>query len=119
VSLQGPARRRCVRSLNVGSPLRRPCILFFLAMTTSPPAFAHCHIYRVWHYPKPQRCFTALAPFHVKRLSDAKPDLRIYETFRERIDIAIPSMDFVPCPEGDERFQGIAKLHAIMDAPLP
>jgi hypothetical protein len=120
MSLQGPARRRCVRSLNVGSPLRRPCILFFLAMTSSSPVFAHCHIYRVWHYNKPQRCFTALAPFHVKRdLSVAKPASRVPETSQERIDIMIPPIDFVPCPEGDERFQGIAKLHAIMDAPLP
>ena len=98
----------------------RPCILFFLAMTTSSPTFAHCHIYRVWHYPKPQRCFTALAPFHAKQgLSVAKPASRILETSQERIDIAIPPIDFMPCPDGNERLQGIAKLHALMDAPFP
>ena len=64
MSLQGPARRRCVRSLIVGSPLRRPCktgILVSAVLAVS-PATARCHIFSVWHYPKPQRCFTALAP---------------------------------------------------------
>jgi hypothetical protein len=131
VSLQGPEWPFCVRRvLSSGAHLRRPCILFFLAMTTSWPgtALAKCHIFKVWHYPKPQRCFTALAPlpaFHMKRISDrseipsetdAKPASRVPETSHERIEIAIPNMDFVPCPDGDERFQGIAKLHALIDA---
>ena len=131
MSLQGPARPGCVRrGLSSVAHLRRPCILFFLAMTTSWPgsALANCHIFRIWHYNKPQRCFAyAYVPkiaFHVKRdAGDAdfgrKPASRVPETFQQRIDILIPSIDFVACPEGDERLQGIAKLHALYDAPRP
>ena len=76
---------------------------------------AHCHIYRVWHYPKPQRCFTAMAP---KRFAPyAKPASRPPETSREQIDIPVPSLEFDVCPEGGERMVGIAKLHALYDAP--
>jgi hypothetical protein len=74
------------------------------------PAAAKCHIYSVWHYPKPQKCFTALAP----RISSHFVNQPV--TPPERIEIILPAVDFVPCPEGDERFQGIAKLHALMDA---
>jgi hypothetical protein len=88
----------------------RMLALFFLAMTSSSPVLAKCHIFHIWHYPKPQRCFTALAPFH------AKPVLRSLETSQERIEITIPSMDFVPCPDGDERLLGIARLRALEDA---
>jgi hypothetical protein len=76
------------------------------------PAAAKCHLFSVWHYPFKQRCFLALAPRPVS-----------HETARreagfapERIEIILPAVEFVPCPEGDERFQGIAKLHALMDA---
>ena len=98
----------------------RVTALFFLAMTTLAPgsALAKCHIFRVWHYSKPQRCFTALAPlpvFHMKQ-TDAKPASRVPETFQQRIEIPIPDMLFEAAPDGDERLQGIAKLHALMDA---
>ena len=94
--------------------------VFFLAITLlSPnPAVAKCHLFSVWHYPKPQRCFTALASLH-HALSDAKPASRNHETSRERIDIPMPDLHWIDCPDGDERFQGIAKLHALMDAPRP
>jgi hypothetical protein len=78
------------------------------------PAAAKCHLFSVWHYPKPQKCFTALALFHMKQ--DLKPASRSLETFQERIEIILPPLEFTPCPDGDERFQGIAKLHALMDA---
>jgi hypothetical protein len=69
------------------------------------PAEAHC--YRIWHYPKPQRCFTTLAP--------AKPASRIPETFRERI--TLPALDWVECPPANERLRGIAFLRALRDVP--
>ena len=125
MSLQGPARPGCVRrGLSSVAHLRRPCILFFLATTTSWPgsALANCHIFRVWHYPKPQRCFTAYAPRplpHVKHAAFEGQTQERIVTKPERIDIMMPSMDFVACPEGDERLQGIAKLHALYDAPRP
>lgn len=73
---------------------------------------AHCHIFRVWRYPKPQHCFVALAPLPHHRTRSIRP-----ETFHEQIDIAIPSLDFQACPEGNERMVGIARLHALYDAP--
>jgi hypothetical protein len=100
--------------------------LFFLAMTTLWPgsALANCHIFRVWHYPKPQRCFTAYAPArHVSRETARREagflPTNIQSISPERIDIMMPPLDFAPCPEGDERLQGIAKLHALYDAPRP
>jgi hypothetical protein len=76
------------------------------------PALAKCHIFSVWHYPKPQKCFTALAPRPISH-ETAKREAGFAP---ERIEIILPAVEFVPCPEGDERFQGIAKLHALMDA---
>jgi hypothetical protein len=95
-------------------------------MTTSWPgsALANCHIFKVWHYPKPQRCFTALArPTHVSHETARREagflPTNIQSISHERIEIPIPDMLFEAAPEGDERFQGIAKLHALMDAPRP
>jgi hypothetical protein len=76
------------------------------------PAAAKCHLFSVWHYPKPQKCFTALAP---RRTEPVQHSSERFST-EERIDIALPPLEFIPCPDGDERFQGIAKLHALMDA---
>ena len=81
---------------------------------------AHCHIYRVWHYPKPQRCFTAMALLPKSNRyaqHEAKPASLPPETSREQIDIPVPPLDFAACPEGGERMVGIAKLHALYDAP--
>jgi hypothetical protein len=88
-------------------------------MTPMSPAFAHCHIYRVWHYPKPQRCFTALAPpRHIPeklaRREAGFASVNESAPFRERIDIPVPDIDFSPCPEGDEKLLRIAKLRALM-----
>ena len=79
---------------------------------------AHCHIYRVWHFHKPQRCFTALAKRPVAELSpelSTKPERKVPN--QERIDIPVPSLDFNACPEGDGRLVGIAKLRALEDVP--
>ena len=107
MSLQGPIRPdRVRRGLSSVAHLRRPCILF-LAMTASSPVSAHCHIFRVWHYPKPQKCFPALAPIApIWVLRTATPDSRVPETSHERINIPLPSLDFEICPDGDDRFQG-------------
>jgi hypothetical protein len=73
----------------------------------------------VWKFKFPQKCFTALAPRSISREIASREAGSVKETapFHERIDISLPPVDFVPCPDGDERFQGIAKLRAIMDAP--
>jgi hypothetical protein len=63
----------------------------------------------VWHYPKPQRCFTALI--------STKHALRMLETFHERIDIPLPDLIWAECPSGDERMLGIARLRAMEDVP--
>ena len=60
-----------------------------------------CHIYRVWHYPKPQKCFTALAR-QPKRLES-------------RIEIPLPALDWIDCPPGDERMRGIALLRDLKE----
>ena len=88
-------------------------VLSILAMTLSTArSEAHCHIYRVWKYPKPQHCFTAMA----KRFNaDVKPASRIPETFHEQIYVPVPSLDFEACPEGDDRLMGIARLRALSD----
>jgi hypothetical protein len=101
---------------------RKLASVFFLATTS--PAFAHCHIFSVWHYPKPQRCFTALAPEQIRNRGRRVSALHQLPSVSaqlppERIEISLPAIEFIPCPDGDERFQGIAKLHALMDAPRP
>jgi hypothetical protein len=69
------------------------------------PAEAHC--YRIWNYPKPQRCFTALAPRILPRFVN-QPVLP-----PERIAIPLPTLEWIECPPGDERMWGIAKLRAL------
>ena len=88
-----------------------------ILLTTTSMARPNCHIFRVWHYRYPQRCFVALAY--------AKPASRIHETSREQIRMPVPQPDFeirqphaVPWPEldnidwgrvGDERLIGNCK----------
>ena len=85
--------------------------LSILVMTLSTArSEAHCHIYHVWHYLKPQRCFVALARSYVK------PASRVPETSRDQIiEVPIPPLDFDACPEGDDKLMGIAKLRALSD----
>ncbi len=85
---------------------------------------ARCHIYKVWKYPKPQRCFVALAKSnrYAQRFNDTKPASREPETSREQheqITIPLPMLDFEACQDGDERLQGIARLRALSDGPAP
>jgi hypothetical protein len=71
----------------------------------------------VWHYHKPQRCFTALVEQvknnsqRVSMITHQNPASPT-ET-QERIEIPIPTMDWKVCPDGDERLQGIARLRAL------
>jgi hypothetical protein len=92
-------------------------------LAIAPAQAAKCHIYSIWHYKKPQRCFTAYANKPV--FSYAKPASRVPGTSQERIDpvreqrieIPIPDMNWTPCPDADERWLGIAKLRALGDGP--
>jgi len=70
------------------------------------PADAHC--YHIWHYPKPQKCFTALAPESIRLRSTPVPPKRI-------TDLPLPALEWVECPPGEERMEGIAKLRALED----
>jgi hypothetical protein len=74
-----------------------------IAMLLATPAAAKCHIFSIWHYPRPQRCFVA----------PARPVPRP----TERIEIPVPAIEFEICPEGGERMLGIAKLRAMSDGP--
>lgn len=84
--------------------MKRHALLLVIALGVS-PVQAACHHYRIWRFPKPQRCFTALAY--------AKPASRHLETFHERIDMPLPDLKFEPCPEGDEKLRGIALLREL------
>jgi hypothetical protein len=97
-------------------------------LAIGPAQAAKCHIYSIWRYPKPQKCFTAYANKPVFSLekpvfSYAKPASRVPETSQERIEpvreqrieIPIPDMKWTPCPDADERWLGIAKLRALGD----
>src|SRR5580698_339854 len=100
--------RRTARILRSRRYARRIAFLLTLLAT---PADA-CHIYRVWHYPKPQRCFTALAPPNIMRRSH-----NVLTALPERIEISLPTLEWIDCPSGDERLLGIAKLRALEDVP--
>jgi hypothetical protein len=107
----------------LGTVVSRLGTVFFLVIWPNPAA-AKCHLFSVWHYPKPQRCFTALAPEQIRNRGRHVSALHQFPSASvqlppERIEILLPAVEFVPCPDGDERFQGIAKLHALMDAPRP
>ena len=98
-------------------------LLFSFYLLTCQSLQARCHIYRVWHYKVPQRCFTALAPI--------RKEARFVhlETFHEQISPRVPSIDLAPSQPhappwptlegidwghvGDERMEGIAKLRAL------
>ncbi len=88
----------------------RPCILFSAVLAVT-PASAHC--FRVWHYPKPQRCFTALASSqHLRPL----PPERIVPN-QERIQIPLPQLDDITWgTEGPDELRAIALLRALYDA---
>ena len=134
VSLQGPAWPRCVRrDSSSGGLLRRLCkavpsrlstvasrlgtvVLLLVIVFSTSPVQAACHHYKLWRFPFPQKCFTALAPLPklTLHLRPDPPERTVPK--QERIEIALPPLEFVPCQEGDDYLQGIAKLRALMDA---
>ena len=116
MSLQGPAlASRMRRTLSSGSPLRCPCILFSAVLAVT-PASAKCHIFSVWHYPKPQRCFTALAAFHAKHAFVGQTTER-EEPNQERIEIPLPKLDDITWGEpGPDELRAIALLRALYDS---
>jgi hypothetical protein len=89
--------------------MRRLALLSIIASIGASPVEAHC--YRVWHYLKPQRCFTAFAPL---------PPLTKPTFPPVRIEIPLPSLEDIDWgQEGDERLRGIAKLREIGDGLRP
>ena len=89
------------------------------------------HCFRVWHYPKAQRCYTALAPEHttmrhMKRLIMLEQGVPKQEQPVNLIDFEPQQRHAPPWPTledinwgavGDERTQGIAKLRALSNGP--
>ena len=116
MSLQGPAWPRCVRrSLSSAPRLRRPCILLVLAVLTASPATAKCHLFSVWHYPKPQKCFTALASLRYR--ADLVHEVRTEpesRTNQEIIPIPLPDLSNIVWGEiGPEELRAIALLREL------
>ena len=121
MSLQGPAWPcRVRRVLLSGAHLRRPCILFtviLLVWGESITAQAHC--YRVWHYPKPQKCFTALAPLPERARSFRKEAGLVHEERirSEQNEIPLPHLDDIVWGEiGPEELRAIALLRELYNA---
>ena len=82
-------------------------------LLVSSEASAHC--FRVWHYPKPQRCFTALAPLPRIHIRPNPPQLTTPN--QERIEIPLPALTFESAPDGDDYMHGIAHLRDLMSVP--
>lgn len=109
------------------SPLRRPCkvaaVLAVLATASPSNAWAAaCHKYSVWHYPKPQRCFTALAP----RAGSIRKEARLIHEVRTEAEsrtnqetppISLPDLgNIVWGAVGPDELLALAKLRALYDA---
>ena len=122
MSLQGPVLAdRVRRGLSSVAYLRRLCKAAAVSMVCyhSPVEAAACHHYRVWHYPKPQRCYTALAPVRPLKavmLSEARtePETR---TNRETPTIPLPDLGNITWGTvGPDELRAIALLRALYDA---
>ena len=84
--------------------------LSILAMTMW-TARSEAHCFSIWHYKTPQRCGSIrYLPHGLQK--QLVPDMLPPE---RTVDIPIPALDFEACPDGGERMQGIAKLHALYD----
>jgi hypothetical protein len=81
-----------------------------ILVTTLSTARSEAHCFARWYYPWPQRCGRAVPIVPRPARSLPVPVERI-------VDIPIPALEFEACPEGGERMVGIAKLHALYDAP--
>lgn len=79
-----------------------------LTLTSTSMTEAHC--YKIWKFPKQQRCFTALVQGQKSTGKVEKSG-----TVREQIDIPVPLLDFAVCPEGDERMLGIARIRDLLN----
>jgi hypothetical protein len=78
-------------------------VVVLLAAT---PAQARC--FAIWHYKFPQHCRAEAYAALPHRNHRVVPPER-------KEDIPLPNLDWIACPQGDERLEGIAKLRLLMD----
>jgi hypothetical protein len=72
-------------------------------------AKSEAHCFRFWFYKTPQRCGARAHGPQKQPVPVLLPP--------ERTEVNLPSLDFIACPEGDERLLGIARLRALSDVP--
>ena len=83
--------------------MKKLALLLTIVFVVAPSEADACHRFSKWSYPWPQRC--SVESFR----------LRVLPLPPERIEIALPALEWVECPPGDERIVGIAKLRALED----
>jgi hypothetical protein len=72
-----------------------------------------CHRFARWHYPWPQQCGTrAYRPVVYKRIYEGPPPA-IFPPVRD-IDMPLPDMEFVACPEASDEERGRILLRAAL-----
>jgi hypothetical protein len=105
----------------VGGPLTTyKMLIVILALLSAEPANGKC--FKIWHYNKPQRCFTALAPRRQEAGFFRKEAGLVHEAQKanppnhEQNEIPELPLSFEPAPDGDDYMRGIAQLRALMDA---
>jgi hypothetical protein len=92
-----------------------------LITSTSTTSEAHC--YAIWHYPWRQHCAN-VRQFHAnvrqlppaEKVGKAVPKPEQARPKIEQITILVPPLDFVVCPEGDERLRLIGYLRMALNA---
>lgn len=98
------------REIATGRRLKSKGAIALIAIAALPhPAQAHC--YSVWHYPKPQNCFTAYAPaplMHRAQEQDRDWSVEITKlppawNLDEHIEVTVPEPD-------SDRARGLNKL---------
>jgi hypothetical protein len=89
-----------------------------LAVLAASPADAKCHLFSVWHYPKPQRCDVArqMVRFVPSRQS---PPIPANPRQDEAPEIALPSLARADLDggEADEPTRAKVLLRAALEAP--
>jgi hypothetical protein len=90
--------------------MKRAALAVIAITLATDSAAGACHHYSVWHYPRPQSCFTAYAPAPlVHRAEEQDRDWSVEITklppawnLDERIEVTVP--------EDPERARGLNKL---------
>jgi hypothetical protein len=80
------------------------------AIFISPAYSAACHHYSTWHYPWPQKCYSAYAPSPLKRRADEQS----HDWYVEITKLP-PSWKLDEAPQAaDDRDRGLQELKGLM-----